>query len=86
MTDALKEMGSHISNSMGDGVSATSMTFGELTVEAKAADILAILRFLRDDKKCLFQTLIDICGVDYPERGKRFDVVYHMLSILSVGH
>ncbi|MBL8550677.1 MAG: NADH-quinone oxidoreductase subunit C [Hyphomonadaceae bacterium] len=81
MSDALKELGAHIANSMGDGVRKWQIAFGELTVEAKAADILAILRFLRDDKKCLFQTLIDICGVDYPERGKRFDVVYHMLSM-----
>ncbi|MCX7281389.1 MAG: NADH-quinone oxidoreductase subunit C, partial [Alphaproteobacteria bacterium] len=37
--------------------------------------------FLRDDQVCKFSTLIDICGADYPEREKRFDVVYHLLSM-----
>ena len=35
---------------------------------------------MRDDTQCQFEQLIDICGVDYPERAKRFDVVYHLLS------
>jgi NADH-quinone oxidoreductase subunit C len=40
-----------------------------------------ILKFLRDDSACHFEMLIDICGVDYPDREPRFDVVYHLLSI-----
>ena len=40
-----------------------------------------LLRFLRDDPRCRFRTLIDICGVDYPERAQRFEVVYNLLSI-----
>ena len=40
-----------------------------------------MIRFLRDDRACRFTTLIDICGVDYPERTERFDVVYHLLSM-----
>jgi NADH-quinone oxidoreductase subunit C len=44
------------------------------------ADIARVLTALRDDSQCLFEVLIDICGVDYPEREKRFDVVYHLLS------
>ena len=39
-----------------------------------------MIEFLRDDPKCRFGCLIDICGADYPEREKRFDVVYHLLS------
>ncbi len=39
-----------------------------------------MLTYLRDDPACQFVVLIDICGVDYPEREKRFDVVYHLLS------
>ena len=42
--------------------------------------MLSVLRALRDDAGCQFEQLIDICGVDYPEREKRFDVVYHLLS------
>jgi NADH-quinone oxidoreductase subunit C len=51
-----------------------------LTVEAEAADIVSVLSFLRDDAECGFVCFIDICGVDYPQREKRFDVVYHLLA------
>ncbi len=52
-----------------------------LTAEAKRENIPAILKFLRDDPSCAFTILIDLCGVDYPEREKRFDLVYHLLSM-----
>ena len=41
---------------------------------------MQVLRFLRDDPSCRFACFIDISGVDYPAREKRFDVVYHLLS------
>src|SRR5262245_51808887 len=56
------------------------VALGELTVEASPHAIAAVLMHLRDDPECLFVSLIDICGVDHPEREKRFDVVYHLLS------
>jgi NADH-quinone oxidoreductase subunit C len=43
--------------------------------------ILRVLTFLRDDPRCLFQMLCDICGVDFPDRPLRFDVVYNLLSL-----
>jgi NADH/F420H2 dehydrogenase subunit C len=46
-----------------------------------ASHIKPVLIFLRDHTSCLFKVLIDICGVDYPEREHRFDVVYHLVSI-----
>ena len=54
---------------------------GELILWTKSDSLLALLRFLRDDPRCRFRTLIDICGVDYPERVQRFEVVYNLLSI-----
>ncbi|RMF04323.1 MAG: NADH-quinone oxidoreductase subunit C, partial [Alphaproteobacteria bacterium] len=54
---------------------------GELTVEARAEHIVEVLTFLRDDREARFLQLTDICGVDHPEREKRFDVVYHLLSM-----
>jgi NADH-quinone oxidoreductase subunit C len=42
--------------------------------------IVEVLGDLRDDSHCQFEVLMDICGVDYPERTERFDVVYHLLS------
>ena len=43
--------------------------------------IARVLAFLRDDPRCLFEVLVDICGVDYPDRPERFDVVYNLLSL-----
>ena len=60
---------------------APALAFGELTLQAEAAEIVRMLTFLRDDPECAFTILIDICGVDYPNRERRFDVVYHLLSI-----
>jgi NADH-quinone oxidoreductase subunit C len=53
---------------------------GELTLPVERQSLIAIATFLRDDPACLFKILLDICGVDYPERPERFEVVYHLLS------
>ena len=53
---------------------------GELTVTIEPSDLLAVVRTLRDDPKLAFVSLIDICGVDWPSRAERFEVVYHLLS------
>ena len=50
------------------------------TVAAKAVDIVAVMRFLRDDPRCQFWSFIDVTAVDWPSRERRFDVVYHLLS------
>ena len=53
---------------------------GELTVGLEAADLIPVVRTLRDDPKLAFVCLVDICGVDWPKREKRFEIVYHLLS------
>ncbi|MEQ1670192.1 MAG: NADH-quinone oxidoreductase subunit C [Hyphomicrobium sp.] len=53
---------------------------GEQTLTVAVDDLTAVLTYLRDDPACQFAVLIDICGVDYPAREKRFEVVYHLLS------
>ena len=58
-----------------------AIAFGELTVKVPTPAIVPFLTFLRDDENCRFRLLVDICGVDYPNRALRFDVVYHLLSI-----
>lgn len=60
---------------------AHSTAHGELTLEIEARHIEAALKFLRDDPICAFTQLLDICGVDYPERPARFEIVYHLLSM-----
>lgn len=71
----------HVHAAEGGKVLAANVRLGELTIETRRADLLELLIFLRDDQKCLFQTLVDICAVDYPEDEERFEVVYHLLSM-----
>ncbi len=53
----------------------------ELTVILSKSILLKVLNFLKDDKVFQFKQLIDLCGVDYPNRTDRFEIVYHLLSI-----
>lgn len=80
-TEALSELAAHIEAGVPSAVHASQIAVGELTLLARREQILPLLAFLRDDPNCLFQTLVDICGVDYPERADRFEVVYHLLSM-----
>lgn len=78
---ALEDLGAHIRASMTNAIENVAERLGELTLSVRGEQIVTVLTFLRDDPRCKFTTLIDICGADYPERGKRFEVVYHLLSM-----
>ena len=78
---ALEDLASHIKSALRDAVLSTQITFGELTISVGGHNLLEVLSFLRDAPGCEFKILIDICGVDYPNRERRFDVVYHLLSV-----
>ena len=80
MPAALNDLAAHISDRLEGGVASTSIALGELTLTVERDKIVEALTLLRDDPACQFEVLIDICGVDYPERAERFDVVYHLLS------
>jgi NADH-quinone oxidoreductase subunit C len=77
--DALREMGERIVADSEGAASGFSVAFGELTVHGPAHRIVALLTSLRDHFE--FQQLIDVAGADYPQRERRFDVVYHLLSL-----
>ena len=81
MDEALRELGEYIAAALGAEVTEATVEHGELTVCAHGKDIVKVLSFLRDDSSCQFRLLMDICGVDYPERAARFDVVYGLLSL-----
>ncbi|MEK7688169.1 MAG: NADH-quinone oxidoreductase subunit C [Pseudomonadota bacterium] len=81
MDQPLKELGDHIVQATAGAVTACDVRLGELMLECGPDKLLKLLTFLRDDPKCLFKQLIDVCGVDWPEREKRFDVVYNLLSL-----
>jgi NADH-quinone oxidoreductase subunit C len=79
--DALRELGDYIETILSADVLDVEVAVGELNVTVKRENIVAVLKRLRDDSNCQLSQLIDLCGVDYPEREKRFDVVYHLLSL-----
>ncbi len=80
MDDTLERLGQTIRNALGASVAGYTVANGELTVNAKAADVVSVAKFLRDDPACQFINIIDVTAVDWPSREKRFDVVYHFLS------
>ena len=80
MSDKLQALGEHIATSLPGAVTGFDIAFGELNVQAAAADVVKVLTFLQSDPECLFWSFIDLCGADYPGRDQRFDVVYHLLS------
>jgi NADH-quinone oxidoreductase subunit C len=80
MDDVLKSLGDEIVASLPGAAIAAHIRVNELTLEAEAARIREVLTFLRDDPRCQFICFTDLCGADYPEREKRFDVVYQLLS------
>lgn len=75
------ELKDHIEAELGDAVNSVEMANGEMTVNARRVAIKDVITFLKNDGQCKFDSLIDICGVDYPARERRFDVVYHLLSM-----
>ena len=80
MSEALNTLGEAIVAALPGSVTGHAVAYGELTITAKAADILKIVTFLRDDPRCQFINIIDVTAVDWPSRERRFDVVYHFLS------
>ena len=81
MNTALNELKANVATALGASLLDTKIAAGELTVWVKRDDIIAVLTKLRDDEALQFEQLIDLCGVDYPSRAERFDVVYHLLSL-----
>lgn len=80
--EALAELGSRIEDILGaDLISQAVSAVGELEITVKREAVARAMTQLRDDSSCGFNQLIDLCGVDYPERVERFDVVYHLLSL-----
>jgi NADH-quinone oxidoreductase subunit C len=78
--ETLDELGGYIASKPGSMIVTWRVKHGELTLIAEAQQIVPVLKTLRDDGRCRFEMLIDICGVDWPARARRFDVVYHLLS------
>jgi len=80
---ALKDLGEYITGQIPEDVTGYDLQLGELSITVRPESIVRVLTFLRDDVNCRFKQLMDVCGVDYPERELRFDVVYNLLSLTN---
>jgi NADH-quinone oxidoreductase subunit C len=78
--DRLSALSQHIESGLSEAVIGTEIAFGQLTVTVQRDAIVEVAKFLRDDSQCRFIAFLDVCGVDFPERDERFEVVYHFLS------
>jgi NADH-quinone oxidoreductase subunit C len=78
MSEALQALAETLSAALPSVVTGHEIAYGELTVTAKASDIVNVIRYLRDEQR--FVSFIDVTAVDWPGREHRFDVVYHLLS------
>jgi NADH-quinone oxidoreductase subunit C len=66
---------------IGDALLEAWDKVGEVTLVVRREAIVTVMTALRDDPALQYQQLMEIAGVDYPERAERFDVVYHLLSV-----
>jgi NADH-quinone oxidoreductase subunit C len=78
--DPLATLSEHISAALGEAIIGAEIAFGQLTITVQRDSIVPVVTFLRDDPQCRFIAFLDVCGVDFPEREERFEVVYHFLS------
>tara|TARA_B100000315_G_scaffold260653_1_gene323730 strand:- start:718 stop:1371 length:654 start_codon:yes stop_codon:yes gene_type:complete len=77
----LSDLGESIAGELGDAVASTEIINGELVLHTSRDALIKVMTFLKDDVNCQFKLLMELCGVDYPEREERFDVVYCLLSL-----
>ena len=78
---ALRDLGEYVQAALHEAVQAVDTDRDELSVLVQTKALPRVLRFLRDDVNCQFKQLMDVCGVDYPGRAERFEVVYNLLSL-----
>ena len=76
----LQALEERVKSLLGDRIEYSVISFGQLTLTVHRETILDSIRMLHDDPETRFVSFVDVCGVDYPEREERFEVVYHLLS------
>jgi NADH-quinone oxidoreductase subunit C len=80
MDETLDKLGQMIVAALPGAATGHVVRHNELTITGIAAEIVKIATFLRDDTRCRFVSIIDVTAVDWPQRERRFDVVYHFMS------
>ena len=80
MTEKTDRLYAHLSSHI-EETNSLQIADDEIVISSAATSLLRLIQFLKEDQNCKFNILIDICGVDYPEKDKRFEIVYHFLSL-----
>ena len=81
MDEKLSTLAEHLRAALPGAILAAEIRHHELACKVERDALIRVLTFLRDDPKCRFNVLCDLCGADYPDRPQRFDVVYNLLSL-----
>ncbi|EYD77811.1 NADH-ubiquinone oxidoreductase chain C [Rubellimicrobium mesophilum DSM 19309] len=81
--DPLVALGESIAARGKGAILSQAVRNGELTIETGLGSLLETVAFLKADSSCRFAMLIDVTAVDWPGREKRFDLVYHFLSMYT---
>jgi NADH-quinone oxidoreductase subunit C len=81
MAEALLQTGEMIAAAIPDAVVSNVVRNGQAIITVKRDAIVPVLTKLRDEPALHFEQLVDIAGVDYPDRQERFEVVYQLLSL-----
>ncbi|TFY82065.1 hypothetical protein EWM64_g1945 [Hericium alpestre] len=84
-TEKLHNYGSYLTQCLPKFIQQFSVLKDELTLYIPPSGVIPILTFLRDHSQCQFKSVMDISGADYPSRDKRFEIVYHLLSVKYAG-
>jgi len=80
MSTAINDLEKTVNSSLTTAVKKSQINFSQLFIDVNVEDIISTILFLKTNKKCKFKQLIDITAVDYPQREKRFKIVYMLLS------
>ena len=80
MLTTVNDLEKAVNSGLTTAVKKSEINFNQLFVDVNVEDIISTILFLKTNKKCKFKQLIDITAVDYPQREKRFKIVYLLLS------
>ena len=80
MPMTVDDLANTVNSSLNTTIKKSEINFNQFFIEVDVKDIISTILFLKTNKKCKFKQLIDITAVDYPNREKRFKIVYLLLS------
>jgi len=80
MSITVNDLERTVNSSLTTAIISSEINFGQLFINIDSDNLISSILFLKTNEKCRFKQLIDITAVDYPEKEKRFKVVYLLLS------